>query len=89
MGYKYKNIYKDIFINGYKQLDVVENCKVFFNKIIELKPYIVEFDKNSVIKPKVYPLDWVIRGNNWRLITVITYDEYTFSANNRIQKTWD
>ena len=75
-----------MFINGHEQSDVVKDRKVFLNKMEELKPYIVEFDEDGAIKPKVYLLDCIIRGNDRRPIIVITYDECTFSANNGIQK---
>lgn len=50
----------------------------------ELKPYIVEFDENGTMKPKVYPSDCVVGSNSRQPIIVITYNEYTFSANNGI-----
>ena len=75
-----------MFIDGHVRSDIVEDCKVFLNKIEELKPYIVEFDDDGAIKPKVYPLDCIIGGNNWQPIIVITHDKCTFSANDRIQK---
>ena len=88
LGYEYKDVYKDVFINGHEQSDVVEDCKVFLNKMKELKPYIVEFDEDGAIKPKVYSLDCVVGGNDWRSIIVITHNECTFSANDRIRKAW-
>ena len=54
----------------------------------ELKPYIVEFNKSGTIKPKVYLVDYIERGNNRQSDIVITHDEYIFSANNKIRKTW-
>ncbi len=48
----------------------------------------VEFYDNNAMKPKVYPLDCVMRGKNCQPIIVITYDKCTFSANNKIQKAW-
>lgn len=78
LKYEYKNIHKDIFIDGYEWLDIIEDCKVFFNKMEELKPYIVEFDGDGVIKPKVYLSDCAVGDNNWQSIIMITH---TFSAN--------
>lgn len=77
-----------MFIDRLKESDIYKNCKVFLNKIKELKPYIVKFAENSAIKPKVYLLDYAVRNNYWQLIIVITYDKYTFFANNDIQKVW-
>ena len=50
----------------------------------EFKLYIVEFEENCAIKPKIYSSDCIVGGNNWQPIMVITYDEYIFSANNEI-----
>lgn len=44
---------KDVFINGYKQS----------NK--KLKLYIIKFEKNDVLKSKIYLVDCVIEKNNW------------------------
>lgn len=39
----------------------------------ELKLYIVKFDKNGVIKLKVYPSNCAIRRDNKRPIIIIIY----------------
>ena len=41
---------KDMFIDSYEQLDIVKGCDNFLKKIKELKPYMVKFEKNGVIK---------------------------------------
>ena len=79
---------KDVFVDGHEQSDVVEDRKNFLYKMEELKPYIVEFDENGAMKPKVYLADCVIGGNNWQPVIVITHDKCTFLANNGIQKAW-
>ena len=61
LGYKYNDVYKDEFINGYKRLDVIKDCKNFLKKIKELKPYIVEFEEDGVIKVKTYPFNDAVR----------------------------
>lgn len=86
MEYKYKDIHKDMFIDRHKWPDVVKDCKVFPNKIEELKLYMVEFDKNDAMKPKVYPSNCTVGGNYWQSIIVITHNKYTFSVNNKIWK---
>lgn len=73
-----------MFTNGHEQPDVVENHKVFLEKIKKLKPYMIDFDKNGVIKPKVYLSDCAIEGNNRQPIIIITHNKRTFFANNRI-----
>lgn len=56
-------MHKDIFIDRYKQSNIVEDYKVFLKQIKKLKPYIIEFEKNGVMKPRVYLLDSKISGN--------------------------
>ena len=55
---------KNVFVDGHEWSNVVENCKNFLQKIEELKPYIVEFEENGVIKPKIYLSDYAIEGND-------------------------
>lgn len=88
LGFEYKHIYKNIFINGYEYLNVVKNRNNFLIKIEDLKPYIVEFEENDKIKSKIYLLSCIIRKSDWQPIIIITYDECTFSINNSIKKTW-
>ena len=54
----------------------------------ELKPYTVEIEENGAMKPKIYPSDCAVGGNDRRPIIVITHDEYTFSSNNGIRRAW-
>lgn len=75
---------KDVFIDRHEQSDVVEDRKNFLRKMEELKPYMVEFKENSAMKDKIYPADYAVHGNNCRSIIIITRNECTFSANNRI-----
>lgn len=86
LGYKYKDIHKDVFINGHEQQDVVKDYKVFLNKIEKLKLYIVEFDKNGIMKSKAYLLNCAVGDNYRQPIIVITHNKCTFFANNGIQK---
>lgn len=79
---------KDEFIDGHKQLDIIEDSKNFLKKIEEFKLYIVEFEANGAIKAIIYPFDCAVGKLNWHPIIVITHDECTFSANNDIQKVW-
>ena len=88
LGYEYKDVHKDVFVDGHKRSNVVEDCKAFLKKMEELKPYMVEFEKNGAMKPKVYPPDCKVGGNHRRPIIVITHDECTFSANDGVRKAW-
>lgn len=67
---------------------MVENCKKSLNKIEELKPYLVEFNKNSTIKDKMYPYNYTVEGEDCQLIIIIDYNVYIFLANNGMCKVW-
>ena len=54
----------------------------------DLKPYMVEFEENGTMKPKVYPEDCVVGGDKRQPIIMITYDECMFSSNDRIWRAW-
>lgn len=43
----------------------MKDNKKFFKKIEELKLYIVEFEKDNIIKPKIYPSNYILEGENW------------------------
>lgn len=88
LGYEYKDVRKDMFVDGHERSDIVEDSTNFLRRMEELKPYMVEFDENDVMKPKVYSSDCAVRGENRRPIIVITHDECTFSANDGVQKAW-
>lgn len=77
-----------MFIDGHKWLDVVEDQNCFLTKMEELKSYIFEFNEDGAIKTKDYSVNYVIEGEERRPIIIITYDEYTFSANDGIWKAW-
>ena len=79
---------KDVFVNGHKRSDVVEDRKKFLNKMEDLKPYLVKFYENGIMKDKTYPPDCAIRDEDCRPVIIITYDEYTFLANDSICKAW-
>ena len=67
---------------------MVDDRKRFLNKMEELKPYLVEFNEDGAMKDKMYPPDCAVRGENCRLVIIITHDECTFSANDGIRKAW-
>ena len=73
-------------MDGHERSDVVEDCANFLKTIEELKPYMVEFYENGTMKPKVYPSDCAVGGEDRQPIIVITHDECTFSPNDGIRK---
>ena len=89
LGYEYKDVRKDVFVDGHERPDVVGDRKNFLKKMEELKPYMVEFYENGAIRLKTYPPDCVVGdGGNRRHVIVITHDECTFSANDGVRRAW-
>lgn len=78
-----KHVRKDIFVDQYKQLDVVEDCVNFLKKMEELKLYMIEFKEDST---KIFLLDCIVEDENWQHIIMIIYDKCTFFANDSIWK---
>lgn len=64
LGFKYKNIKKDVFINKHKKLDIIQACENFVKVMKELKPYFIKFNEDGTMKNKEYLLDYAIRGAN-------------------------
>ena len=84
LRFVYKEVRKNVFIDGHERPDVVEDRNRFLTKMEELKPYMVEFNKDGAMKAKDYPVDCAVGGEERRPIIVITHDECTFSANDGI-----
>lgn len=80
----HKNVYKNIFINKYKYVAFIKNCKKIFKKQNKFKPDIVNFKKNDIIKSKIYLANCAIKKNKWQSDIIITDNKYIFSINNRI-----
>lgn len=53
-----------MFVDRHKLLNIIENCKIFLNKIEKLRLYLVEFDKNSIIKEKKDLLNYIVNDKN-------------------------
>lgn len=81
--YIYRDIKKDVFVNGHERANVVEDRKAFLKIMLDLEPYLVEFDSKGNMKDKVYPYDCQIGRIDWRSVIAIMHDECTFSANDR------
>lgn len=84
----YKDVRKNVFVDGHKRSDVMEDRVNFLRRMEDLKRYIVKFDTDGAMKPKVYRSDCAVGGEDHRSIIVITHDECTFSANDRARKAW-
>lgn len=86
LGYKYKDVYKNVFINEHKQLDMVKNCINFLKVMKNLKLYMIEFQEDETIKPKEYLHGSKVEGPNWHSVIIITHDECIFFTNDNIQQ---
>lgn len=84
LRYEYNHLCKNIFINGYKQANIIEDYKNFFKRLEELKFYIIGFEKNSIKKPKIYFANCAIREDERYLIIIFTHNAYIFFASNGI-----
>ena len=88
LGFEYKDVKKDVFVDGHEWLDMIEDCKRFLNKMEELKPYLVKFNENGTMKDKMYPPDCAVGGGDCQPVIIITYNECTFLTNDGICKAW-
>ena len=77
-----------MFIDDHEWPDMVEDWNRFLTKIKELKPYMVEFNKNGAIKAQDYLVNCAVRREKRYPIIVITHNKYTFFANDGIWKVW-
>ena len=88
LGFEYKDVKKDVFIDGHERPDVVQDRQIFLKVMKQLEPYLVEFNEDGTMKAKEYPFDCAIRGANRQPVIIITHDESTFSANDGIRRAW-
>ena len=88
LGFKYKDIKKNVFIDRHKRPNIVQDCENFLKVIKKLEPYFVGFNKDETIKDKEYLHDYIIENANRRLVIIITHDKSIISTNNNIQKAW-
>ena len=88
LGFEYKDVKKDVFVDGHERSDVVEDRKKFLSTMKDLEPYLVKFEEDGSMKTKEYPDNCAVGGDKCRLVIVITHNECTFSANDGIRKAW-
>lgn len=58
LEYEYQDVRYDMFIDEHECSDMVEDRNSFLTRMKDLKPYIVEFEENNAIKPKIYLSDY-------------------------------
>lgn len=88
LGFEYKDVKKDVFIDGHERPDVVKDRQKILKVIKELEPYLVEFNEDGTIKANEYPSYCAIEGANRQPVIVITHDESTSIANDDLRRTW-
>lgn len=81
LGYQYIDIKKGVFFNRYKWPDIVEYRAQFLKELEALSPYLVEFQVDSSIEEKAYPLDCIVNDPNKRPVMLITHNESIFLIN--------
>lgn len=64
LDFKYKNVNKNVFIDGNKQPDIIPDHQNFLKIIKKLKSYFNKFNKNKTIKAKRYPSNYAIKSAN-------------------------
>lgn len=88
LGFEYKEVKKDVFINEHERSDVVKDRNNFLEMMKDLKPFMVEFESDGSMKPKEYLPNCAVGGDERRPIIVITHNECTFSANDGKRQAW-
>lgn len=64
IGFKYKNLKKEILIDNYERLNIIKDCENFLKMIKKLKLSFIKFIKNGSIKDKKCLFNCVIGGKN-------------------------
>lgn len=65
---------KDVFVDGHEQSDIIEDRKKFLYKMEKLKLYLMKFNKDGIMKKKIYLANCAIEGSDYQLVIVITYN---------------
>lgn len=84
LSFKYKNIKKNVFIDRYEYSNIFKNCPKILKIIKNLKPYLIEFEKDKFIKIKNYLKNCMINSYIRQFIIIIEYNKCIFFINNRI-----
>ena len=64
LEYGYKNVSKDVFVDKCERSHFAEDYKNFHKKKKEFKPYMVEFEEDGTMRPKVYSPDFKVSKSN-------------------------
>lgn len=75
---------KDVFIDEYEQLNVIEDYEQFLKIMKKLEL----FEDDDIMKTKNYLLDCKVGNQKRQSIIIITYDKDMFLLNDSICKAW-
>lgn len=64
LKYEYQDVWYDMFFDEHECSDMVKDRNSFLTRMKDLKPYIVEFEENNAIKPKIYLFDYAARNDD-------------------------
>ena len=81
-GLGWKDVKKGVHIDGHERQDVIGDWSKSIARLEKLWPMVVEFD-DGTRRPKKYPKGCIVGGSGQRPVIINTYDESTFSSNNR------
>ena len=62
LSFEYQNIKKDVFVDRHERPDVVADYERFLKTTEELKPYMVKFNEDGIMKDKKYSYNCVVDG---------------------------
>ncbi|RPA76037.1 hypothetical protein BJ508DRAFT_213928, partial [Ascobolus immersus RN42] len=94
LGFQWKDVRKNVYIDGHERFEVKEYRKEFLEKIKFLKPFFAYFEDGHVKHPEgTAPFSIGNEGadgaiNLRRPIIPVTHDESTVNANDGIRQAW-
>lgn len=57
---------------------MVKDYKKFLSTIKNLDTYLVKFEEDKLMKTKEYPDNYVVRGDKYYFVIIITHNKYIF-----------
>ena len=82
MGYSWRTVRKNVYVDGHEREDVVEHRKKFLQTFKDLEPRIAKWDENGELIGGPSPPG----GGRW--LVIVTHDESTFQVNDGRRQMW-
>ncbi len=77
LGFEYKDVKKDVFVAGHERPDVVKDREEFLQTMRDLELCLVEFNPDGTMKPKQYPDDCFVEGEEpWPCASILALCRY-------------